>query len=189
LVAPLLQLESEDPLHTLMPYKHYGQCAEVLTDMHLLNQCDMVASTLAGSNNDTPLPGMWKGYLFQLVLFGMRMSHEANIERDLRWHRWRDIAPFVVLADDMRKDMPPWWGDPWVHRSHRSRLLNLSYMDYQGLWPGTPLLMPVVWPQLTDEDERGYRLVLSKKDAYLVDKGSYRLPEGLRWNGKELLST
>lgn len=173
---------------TLMPYRHYGQCAEVLTDIHLMNQCDAVVSILQGKCNDTPIPDMWRGYSYQLVLFGLRHSHEAYVERKLRWHRWRELAPYVAATAGGRRDMPPWWGDPWVHRSHRSRLLGYREGHYGDYFPATPMHMPLVWPKLTDEDSRGYKLILTKRDLGLIDRKLYRLPAGLRWDGKELVS-
>lgn len=172
---------------TLLPYKGYMQSASVLSDLHLLNQCDAVVSILGGKCNDTPLPGMWKGHLYQLVLFGMSHCHVARIGRGLRWSRWEDIGRYLPMAMSMPKDRPPWWGDQWVHRSHRSRLLNLTYGQYHEYFPGNSMKMPMIWPELTDEDSRGYRLTLSVRDQVLVRDKMLFLPPELAWNGKELV--
>lgn len=168
--------------YTLMPYRSYGESAGVLTDIHLQNQIDAVVRILQGQCADTPVPDMWRGYSYQLVLFGLRMTHEATIERRLRWPRWQAIAPYVSATQNGTHKMPPWWGDSWVHRSHRSRLLGWRESHYADYFPGNPMHMPTIWPYLTDEDSRGYKLTLSKRDIFLVDRGNYRLPAGLRWD-------
>jgi hypothetical protein len=42
--------------------------------------------------------------------------------------------------------LPPWLGDPAVHRSHQSALVRKDPTYYRDLFPGVPDDLPYVWP-------------------------------------------
>jgi hypothetical protein len=42
--------------------------------------------------------------------------------------------------------LPPWLGDPALHRSHQSSLLRKDPDWYRPLFPDTPDDLPYVWP-------------------------------------------
>jgi len=166
---------------TLFPYKSAVQSASCLTDMHLLKQCEVVESILHGKYNDTPIPGMWRGHLYELVSYGLVHCLIAHTERGKsiagKWAPWKEIGAFNGLAP--RAGNPPWLGDPWMHRSHRNRLVQLNYDHYSELWPEQAIAQPLIWPRIDDADSRGYRLFITPKHKHLVEKGVYRMPQEL----------
>jgi hypothetical protein len=170
---------------TLLPYKGYMKTAECMTDWDLKSQLWTVSNIFRGPRftEHSMIPGMWKGHIFQLVCYGLSLTWHAQ-QRGLKgWpDHTRHIAQFRHITDSSSK--PPWVGDPWVHRSHRSRLLGrYEGSHYEELFPGTPLKMPTIWPQLDDSDSRGYRLYIDAGDKYLVEKKLYFMPEGLYLGG------
>lgn len=172
-------------MFTLLPYKGYMKSAECMTDWDLKSQLWTVANIFRGPRftEHSMIPGMWKGHIFQLVCYGLSLGWHAQ-QRGLKG--WPSdnfyIARFRTIKDSSSK--PPWIGDPWVHRSHRSRLLGREEAaHYEPLFPGTPLKMPTIWPQLDDSDNRGYRLYIDAGDKYLVEKKLYFIPEGLYLGG------
>lgn len=170
--------------YTLLPYKGYMKSAECMTDWDLKAQLWNISNILRGvCNEDSMIPGMWRGHVFQLVCFGLSCTWQAQ-QRGLEgWPQdTKHIAKYRHIKDSSSK--PPWHGDPWVHRSHRSRLLNNESEHYGPLFPGNPDKMPIIWPRLDDSDSRGYRLFLDKADAWLVKKKLRFLPEGLYLGGK-----
>lgn len=43
--------------------------------------------------------------------------------------------------------MPPWYGDPALHQSHRSHLIRIDPEHYTRRMPfTTPLELPLIWP-------------------------------------------
>jgi hypothetical protein len=166
---------------TLLPYKGYMKTAECMTDWDLKSQLWTVSNIFRGPRftEHSMIPGMWKGYIFQLVCYGLSLSWHAQ-QRGLEgWPKeTKHIAQFRHIKDSSSK--PPWIGDPWVHRSHRSRLLGREDSEhYEPLFPGTPLKMPTIWPKLDDSDSRGYKLYVDVGDKWLVDRKLYFMPEGI----------
>lgn len=166
-------------MFTLLPYKGYMKTAACMTDWDLKSQLWTVSNIFRGVHNQSMIPGMWRGHIFQLVCYGLSLSWHAQ-QRGLEG--WPSdnfhIARFRTIQDSSSR--PPWVGDPWVHRSHRSRLLGREEAaHYEPMFPGTPLKMPTIWPQLDDSDNRGYKLYIDAGDKYLVERKLYFMPEGL----------
>lgn len=178
-------------MYILLPYKGYMASAECLSDRHLRSQINVVKLTLKGLYNFSPLPGMWKGHIFQLACYGLSACWVYQQRGERKWPAdqvYEDnafIARFRHIQDSSSK--PPWIGDPWVHRSHRARLLNRSEGGYDDLFPGNPTDIPTFWPKLDDSDSRGYRLYVDAGDLHLVKKEVFHIPEGLYLKGREVL--
>lgn len=75
-------------------------------------------------------------------------------------------------------EKPPWIEDKDVLRSHRSNMVRRWPGTYQGLWKGTPRMMPYLWPFV--DGEGGYRLMVSKHDKGLLASGERFLPDDIR---------
>lgn len=144
-----------------------------------------VVNILQGKCNDTPVPGQWRGHLHELVLYGLEMCHVARFEHELTNNDWKIIGAYKDLVPPNHERIV-WLGNPWLHRSHRSYLIGRNPGHYYELFPGNPLKMPMLWPQLDDTDERGYKLYITKKHKALVESGAYRLPTALQLNPKTL---
>lgn len=54
----------------------------------------------------------------------------------------------VVGPTDRRRPsrLPPWLGDPGLHRSHQSALLRKDPAWYAARFPGVPADVPFLWP-------------------------------------------
>lgn len=176
-------------MYTLLPYKGYMKTAECMTDWDLKSQLWTVSNVFRGVYNNTSLiPGMWRGHIFQLVCYGLSLTWHAQ-QRGLKgWPAdTKHIAQYRHITDSSSK--PPWSGDPWVHRSHRARLLGRQEAEhYEELFPGNPVKIPTIWPQLDDGDNRGYRLFIDAGDHHLIKKKVWFMPEGLYLgNNREVL--
>lgn len=175
----------------LLPYKGYMKSAACMDDQILREQINLVDRTLKGLYNGSMIPGMWKGHIFQLTCFGLSLCWTYQQRGPRQWptqevfEQNQFIARFRHITDSSSK--PPWVGDPWVHRSHRARLLNRQG-NYEEMFPGNPDNIPTIWPQLDDSDSRGYRLYVDQMDARLINMGLYGIPEGLYLKGREVLA-
>ncbi len=180
-------------MRILLPYKGYMKSAECMTDLHLREQINVVYHTLKGLYNQSMIPGMWKGHVFQLTCFGLSCCWVYQQRGPRQWPTQNVfvqnefIAQFRNLVDSPTR--PPWMGDAWVHRSHRARLIERGHNegDYEELFPGNPDDIPTFWPQLDDGDSRGYRLLVDRMDMHLLARGVYQMPEGLYLKGREVL--
>lgn len=178
---------------TWMPHIEPGKAAQSLTDEDLLEQVDTATQILQLllTPSPTELPNkrwlatqMWGPYQWRLCIHGMMMAHElitqrghdlTEIDTKLLAHTGKDLEDG---GDEL--SAPPWIGDLYIHRSHRSQLIMMN-PDYAQRWPNTPERMPVLWPQLVPSSPRGYRLRLSTSDIRLLRRGYLRLPEELAY--------
>jgi hypothetical protein len=128
---------------------------------------------------------MWSGFERSLCVYGITMCLEWRVGR-------RNIesqfgACFAELDDALKEQgytaaKPPWLGQHEVdiQRSHRSNLIRL-YPEYAEKYPGTPELMPVIWPVFVGESDE-YALKVGKRDLAFLATGERKLPEWLTFD-------
>src|ERR1700753_206009 len=168
---------TESRMITWMPYIAPGASAHALTDDELYDQIiisDEILRLLLGprppnqmTNEQFLATSMWGQFQWRLAIHGMMMANEymgvrhnsiVDGETELLSRTGIDIEKNNEGGEDLLE--PPWIGDLYVHRSHRSQLI-MADKKRAKLWPGTDPRMPVLWPQLVSNAPRGYRLRIS----------------------------
>ena len=96
-----------------------------------------------------PAVRMWMGYVPALTLYGLAMVDEWTSRggSDSTRSNILELAPEAAAEDLSNIPMPPWLGDPALHRSHRSRLIAKAPDVYRNKFPGTPSDLDYVWPE------------------------------------------
>jgi hypothetical protein len=99
-----------------------------------------------------PAAAMWAGYEEALVSYGLAIcahwtarGHADTCARTLRG----DLGAATVRTQPELAEageLPPWLGDPAVHRSHQSALVRKDPDHYRPLFPDVPADLPYVWP-------------------------------------------
>jgi Pyrimidine dimer DNA glycosylase len=154
-------------MQTFLPYPDFQRTAECLDYrrlgkqrvevLQLLNALDSPASR--GWANH-PATRMWRGYPNQLVSYGLVITREW-IRRGYRdtcydkiYHLYQhglfyheDLYPGNPLDLPELSSLPPWMGDPRLHRSHQSNLVRKDPDHYGPLFPGVPSDLEYVWPR------------------------------------------
>lgn len=105
-----------------------------------------------------PVVAMWRGYETALARYGI------TICQVWRGHGFADTVETSILAElgyddetsiptqeelDGRGLLPPWLGDPALHRSHQSALVRKDPAWYREYFPGVPDDLPYFWPVAT----------------------------------------
>ncbi|MBG6224250.1 hypothetical protein IWX63_000805 [Arthrobacter sp. CAN_A2] len=93
-----------------------------------------------------PAIRMWIGYVPALTLYGLAMVAEgvSRGHADSTHRQILEFAPHVLERSDV--PVPPWFGDPALHVSHRSNLVQKAPGIYRDRFPGVPEDLPYVWP-------------------------------------------
>lgn len=177
-----------------MPYTKPGASAQSLTVAHLNEQIAAAEGLLRllreedlDENHKEWLPTqMWVGFEYSLCIHGLMAANELATVRK-KPGNMKSIAYLATIGKELEempgidRGSPPWLGDLDVHRSHRSNLI-MRHPKYTLQWKGVPSRMPVLWPQLVDGDDQGYRLRLSASSQTWLADGRYVLPKGLRFD-------
>lgn len=158
-------------MQTFLPYPDFQQSAAVLDRVRLGKQRVEALQTLRAlvipeyGWQSHPAVRMWMGYVPALTLYGLAMVDEwiARGGEDTTRAMIAEFAPQAGHAAYAAKiPMPPWLGEPDLHLSHRSRLLQKEPRFYSELFPGTPVDLEYVWPEprheFLPEDPVGDRL-------------------------------
>jgi hypothetical protein len=98
---------------------------------------------------------MWRGYEEALGSYGVTVCRawfvrgfadtcELKLREEL--DRIGVAAPRPQPELAAAGALPPWLGDPALHRSHQSSLLRKDPAHYRPLFPGVPDDLPYVWP-------------------------------------------
>jgi hypothetical protein len=169
-------------MQTFLPYPDFAACARVLDTKRLGKQrveaLQVVRALLRpdyGWRNH-PAVLMWKGYEEALGRYGIEVCRawrargvadtcEPKILADLHLFGVEPIRGQDELA--AAGALPPWLGDPSLHRSHQSALLRKDPQRYGPCFPEVPDHLPYVWPvrsQQTLEAERR-RIVAAARRA------------------------
>ncbi|KIS28606.1 hypothetical protein TV39_04210 [Arthrobacter sp. SPG23] len=158
-------------MQTFLPYPDFQQSAAVLDRVRLGKQRVEALQTLRAlvipeyGWQSHPAIRMWMGYVPALTMYGLAMVDEwiARGGEDTTRAKILEFAPQADHAAYAAKiPMPPWLGEPDLHLSHRSRLLQKEPRFYSELFPGTPADLEYVWPEprheFLPEDPVGDRL-------------------------------
>lgn len=179
---------------TWMPHIRSLTVARSLSDSHL-HEAVISAEKMLRLVEQRPAPtdeiswlaySMWYGYEYPLCLHGLTLATTLVSERriavdEVPGSYMAEVGIEIENSGAADRAVPPWIGDKDVHRSHRSQLIMLD-PAYADVWPGTPPQMPILWPQLVDNDPRGYRLRLSSAEQRRLRYGRRALPEWLRYD-------
>lgn len=174
-------------LVTLLPNIKYGKALRSLADKELQQQCEdawelfqEVSDTQNPLQLSYPARG-WLGCEYQLGIYAAMACSVWRIERYHNSGPWAEVAS--LLAEwEPDHEKPKWLGDLTVHRSHRSYLLRNRHVVYCEAWPNTPELMPIVYPQPTRHDARGYKLRITELDERAIRSGKLAFPDGLHYD-------
>lgn len=150
-------------VQTFLPYPDVARSADVLDDRRLGKQRVetlqiLRALCLEGYGwASHPAVTMWRGHVPALVGYGIAVV-DAWVHRGFADTTRALIAEFVhpdapAGADELATAgvLPPWWGDPALHRSHRSALIRKDPVHYGAAFAGEPGGppsddLPYVWP-------------------------------------------
>ena len=135
-------------MQTFLPLPDLRASARVLDNSRLGNQCYRETLTLLnGGWRNHPASKMWRGYEGGLCRYGLALVDE--MEERGRWRpevidRWRSF--YDTSLHGLTPDLPPWFGNPAFHASHRSNLLRKDPDWYsQWGWEEGPDL-EYIWP-------------------------------------------
>jgi len=135
-------------MQTFLPYPDFRESAQVLDYRRLGKQRVEAMQILKALRGETkgwvnhPATKMWCGYEDALGLY-MNVMIREWISRG--YNNTMELYDFGDRLGELI-DLPPWFGDPEVHASHRANLLRKD-PEYYGAfnWTEDPSL-PYVWP-------------------------------------------
>ena len=140
-------------MQTFIPYTDHYQTAGVLDDKRLGKQrveTLQILNALAGLSTgwvNHPATKMWRNHESALIEYGMvicqewkNRGYQDSCQRKI-WNVSKNFRPNYGLVL-----YPSWWGDDWVHDSHKSKLLQKNYQWYSQFGWDVPLGLDYVWP-------------------------------------------
>lgn len=154
-------LVSVEEVQTFLPYADFEASARSLDQQRLGKQrvetIQIVrALTVPGYGwANHPATLMWRGFEEALGRYGFVCCEvwveggfgdtcAATIAADLRTAGVTAVREQTALA--AAGALPPWLGDPDLHRSHRSALVRKDPDLYRSRFPDIPDDLPYVWP-------------------------------------------
>ncbi len=149
-------------MQTFLPYPDFAASAGVLDRKRLGKQRVEVLQILRALVSDPgsgwrhhPAVRMWRGYEEALAAYGVAVcrawrarGHADTCERKYL----EELAHLGVRRVRSQEELaragalPPWLGDPALHRSHQSALVRKDPAWYGPRFPGVPPDLPSVWP-------------------------------------------
>lgn len=141
-------------MQTFVPFASMYESAACLDRQRLGKQrveCLQILKCLAGESTGWrhhPAVRMWAGSERALVRYTLTVCAEWRRRgyRDTCGDQALALAARHGWAQVLEAPMPPWWGRPDLHRSHRSNLLRKEPDHYAALWGFEPDDLPYVWP-------------------------------------------
>jgi len=148
-------------VQTFLPYPDFERAARVLDTKRLGKQRVETIQVLRALTRpgygwaNHPAVLMWKGFEEALARYGFTCCQvwselgfadtcADTIAEDLRVAGVRCVRRPSELA--AAGALPPWLGDPALHRSHQSALVRKDPEHYRPLFPDVPDDLPYVWP-------------------------------------------
>lgn len=148
-------------MQTFVPHPSFRESARALDTRRLGKQRVEALQILRALTREQygwkhhPATLMWKGYEEALASYARAIIDEwcarghadtcqATITADLEAAGITDVRSEEELQ--AAGDLPPWWGDDDVHRSHRSALLRKDPDFYRDRFPDEPDDLEYVWP-------------------------------------------
>ena len=138
-------------MQSFLPYPSFRRSARALDDRRLGRQrveVVQILKALVGASRGWeghPVVAMWRGYEDVLVLYGLQVTREW-IRRGHTDSCHEKIASHAPPGQRRPRRLPPWLGDPALHRSHQSALLRKDPAWYGKVFPGVPGDIPFLWP-------------------------------------------
>jgi len=142
-------------MQTFLPYANFHLSAECLDNKRLNKQIVEVQQILKALTDPNygwqnhPAVKMWRGYEFQLCLYGMAMNEKYafRFNRAVDYHKSGQYITSVYFNNHNWTDKrPPWLGDVAFHASHRSNLLRKDKDFYSQFGWKEPDNLPYIWP-------------------------------------------
>lgn len=149
-------------MQTFLPYPDFAATAAVLDLRRLGKQRVEALQILRGLTvpgygwRHHPAVKMWAGYEEALVRYGLEICREwtgrghgdscaASLTTELASRC--GVSP-VRRQQELAaaRDLPPWLGDPALHRSHQTALLRKDPEHYGSRFEAVPDELPYVWP-------------------------------------------
>lgn len=138
---------------TFLPYPDFVKSASVLDTKRLGKQrievLALVKALLGYTETQRNHPAciMWENHIQALLLYGLVVCEEWADKRNFKDTVWYKLYEFTEYKrEELDKvDMPKWLGDPRVHISHQSRLIQKD-SSYESLFPNTPKTLDYFWP-------------------------------------------
>ena len=149
-------------MQTFLPYPGFRASAAALDPRRLGKQRVETIQVLRALTRTQygwkhhPAVKMWRGYEEALTRYGLDMCEvwsatgradtcAATLVADL------EIGTGITgvrTQDELAEAgaLPPWLGDPDLHRSHRSALLRKDAAYYRDVFTDVPDDLPYVWP-------------------------------------------
>ena len=90
---------------------------------------------------------MWQGFDAALATYGICVCNEWRQRGYVDHQKGVFLGALLTLG---RVRLPPWLGDPDLHRSHRANLLRKKPEHYSQFWDEDPSL-PYVWPNRSQD--------------------------------------
>lgn len=146
-------------MQTFVPFPDFERTAQVLDSKRLGKQRVESLQIVRALTWPTygwkhhPAALMWKGHEAALGAYSLAICEEwtkrgFNDTCDLKIRTDLADAGFTEIpTTQLEADLPGWWGDAAVHRSHRSSLLRKNPEHYRPRFePGLPDDLEYVWP-------------------------------------------
>lgn len=143
-------------MQTFLPFPDFTQSAAALDTDRLGKQRAEVLQILRTlvipefGRTSHPAIRMWMGHVPALTLYGLAMidEWESRGNPDKLRADITEFAPQAAHPDYAAKiPMPSWLGEPDLHLSHRSKLLQKDAAFYGEAFAGTPTGLGYVWPE------------------------------------------
>jgi hypothetical protein len=148
-------------MQTFLPYLDFAACARVLDTRRLGKQrveaLQIMRALLMPDYGWRHHPAvlMWKGYPEALGRYGLDICREWRARGFADTCQPKILADLSLLGVELVRGqeelaaagaLPPWLGDPPLHRSHQSALLRKDPDFYGPRFPEVPDDLPYVWP-------------------------------------------
>ena len=143
-------------MQTYLPFPDFKQSAAALDTDRLGKQRAEVLQILRTlvipefGRLGHPAIRMWMGHVPALTLYGLAMldEWESRGNPDKLRADITEFAPQAAHPDYAAKiPMPQWLGEPDLHLSHRSKLIQKDARFYGDAFAGTPAGLEFVWPE------------------------------------------
>jgi Pyrimidine dimer DNA glycosylase len=139
-------------MQTFLPYESYQKSAKILDRQRLGKQRVETLQILNALSNpdygwqNHPAVNMWRGYEFELVVYGIAICKEW-ISRGYKDTCLQKISCFADTIPNISIEVPEWIGNEDLHKSHRSNLLRKNPEYYGKLFEqGLVDDLEYVWP-------------------------------------------